>query len=120
MKFTKSLYNPWHHKILYHLRRGPLRWSELHRAVEPANDPALASYLKKLSRDGLIERRIVSLGPPAHIEYLLTDMGRGLADAGVGLNEWVRANQDQIFAQRQRSVAAHHAARTLRSVTIPN
>jgi DNA-binding HxlR family transcriptional regulator len=77
-----------HQQILVTLRRGPARWRDLHRAIRPKNDPTLAEYLHRLVRDKLIIRHMISAGPPARVEYSLSQLGREIADHAVVLLEW--------------------------------
>jgi DNA-binding HxlR family transcriptional regulator len=97
-------------KIVRALRRGALRFNEIDRAVHARYHPVLSDRLKKMARDGLIERRVIHLGPPAHVEYSLTPLGAGLAEAASPLVEWTEKNANQVEAARQ-----YHQALAARS-----
>ena len=75
-------------KILVHLRRGALRWRDLHALIRPTNDPQLAGYLHRLASAGLILRRMEHAGPPARVFYDLSSTGRELANHAMVLMEW--------------------------------
>jgi DNA-binding HxlR family transcriptional regulator len=97
-------------KIVAALRRGPLRFNEIDRAVNAPNHPTLSERLKKMVRDGLIERRVHKLGPPANVSYELTKLGADFAQPATALIEWTRRNANQIEAARQ-----YHQALAARS-----
>lgn len=88
-------------KIVRALQKKPLRFNEIDRAVKSPNHPALSDRLKKMQRDGLIERRVIRLGPPAHIEYTLTRLGADLAKPATALLGWVDNHAVEVDASRQ-------------------
>jgi DNA-binding HxlR family transcriptional regulator len=54
--------------ILYELRRGPQRYSDLRRAVKSATQKMLTQHLRELEQDGLVERRVFPQVPP-RVQY---------------------------------------------------
>lgn len=85
----------WGVLVLAALADGTLRWSELRRAVDGISEKMLASTLKTLERDGIVERVAHPVIPP-HVDYNLTDRGRDLMEAMSPLLLWVAANADDI------------------------
>jgi DNA-binding HxlR family transcriptional regulator len=71
------------------LQAGPLRFSEIAGAVPELSDRLLSQRLKELEAHGLVERQTAS-GPPAHVRYGLTPMGRELEPAVAELKAWGR------------------------------
>ena len=57
-------------------------------------------HLKKLMRDGIIERRVLTFGPPARTEYSLSVLGRDLSAPASAMLQWIERNTDQIQAAR--------------------
>jgi len=72
-----------------------LRWSELRRRAQGISEKMLAQTLRTLEQDGLVLRFARPVIPP-HVDYSLTDRGRGLVDLLTPLMEWIAANADDI------------------------
>ncbi len=66
---------------------GPLRFSDLARAVGGAPTDVLTKRLRDLERDGIVARR--ELDPPASaVAYELTELGRELDRPMLELGRW--------------------------------
>ncbi len=77
----------WSLLIVRELLLGPLRFSDLDRAVGGAPTDVLTKRLRDLERDGIIDRR--QLDPPASgVAYELTELGRGLERPILELARW--------------------------------
>jgi len=77
----------WALLIVRELLLGPLRFSDLARAVGGAPTDVLTRRLRDLERHGIVRRR--QLDPPASgIAYELTDLGRGLERPLLELGRW--------------------------------
>src|SRR5690349_727212 len=59
---------------------GPLRFTEVRRAVVGVTDRMLSQTLQRLEADGLVSRTQHSAIPP-RVDYDLTDLGRPIADS---------------------------------------
>lgn len=70
---------------------GPLRFSELERRVDGANQKMLIQQLKQLEADGIVLRTLFPQVPP-RVEYSLSDAGRALGPALGALMDWVSAH----------------------------
>jgi len=77
----------WKCVILWHLRQGPMRTSELRRAISRISEKMLIQQLRGLEQDGLVERTIHHEVPP-RVEYALTDHGRKLEPTLLALADW--------------------------------
>jgi DNA-binding HxlR family transcriptional regulator len=64
----------WKMPILWWLREGPKRFSELKKILTFATAKMLTSQLRELEKDGFIHRKIYAEIPP-HTEYTLTEKG---------------------------------------------
>ncbi|MGN1282106.1 MAG: winged helix-turn-helix transcriptional regulator [Succinivibrio sp.] len=60
--------------IIFHLKSGTLRYSQIKRKFSRITDKMLASQLKELECDGLISKKIYAVIPPK-TEYSLTKRG---------------------------------------------
>ena len=77
----------WSLLIVRELLLGPLRFSDLARAVGGAPTDILTRRLRDLEEDGVVRR--VELGPPAGTTaYELTELGRELEEALIALGRW--------------------------------
>ena len=66
---------------------GPMRFSELRRAVPAATPKMLTQPLRELEADGLVHREIFPVIPP-HVEYSLTEFGRSIRPVLESMYEW--------------------------------
>src|SRR5262245_7232505 len=71
----------WKPRILWLLRSGAWRFSELHREIPQASEKMLAQHLKSLEAEGIISRREFLDGAVAATEYSYTEYGRTLIPA---------------------------------------
>jgi DNA-binding HxlR family transcriptional regulator len=77
----------WSLLIVRELLLGPLRFSDLDRAVGGAPTDVLTKRLRDLESDGIVSRR--ELDPPASgVAYELTELGRGLERPLFELARW--------------------------------
>jgi len=73
--------------IVRELSLGPLRFSDLDRAVGGAPTDVLTKRLRDLEADGIVERREIAQPAPAAV-YELTEFGRGLERPMLELARW--------------------------------
>lgn len=67
----------WKPLILHHLRVETLRFNELRRRIPSVTQRMLTQHLRELERDEVVSRTVRGVVPP-HVEYALTEKGRGL------------------------------------------
>lgn len=84
----------WSVLVLYALRGGRRRYSELHREVGGISQKMLTQTLRELERDGLVARTLHPVVPP-RTEYELTALGHSLEDIVHRMGRWA---QDHIGA----------------------
>ncbi|TQS42407.1 winged helix-turn-helix transcriptional regulator [Cryptosporangium phraense] len=87
----------WSIGILVEAANGPVRFTELERAVEGISRRMLTLTLRNLERDGLLTRTVYPTVPPK-VEYTATEMARELYGTLVQLTSW---------AERHRTAIAH-------------
>lgn len=80
---------------------GPLRFSELRKAVDGISQKMLTTTLRGLERDGFCTRKVFATVPP-RVEYELTDLGRDLLVPVKALGDWAVANRQHVDAARRR------------------
>ena len=64
----------WKALVMYHLRKGPLRTSEIRRHIPKITQKMLTQQLRELESDGLVMRRVYDNIPPK-VDYSLTPLG---------------------------------------------
>lgn len=67
----------WKPVILWHLKDGVKRFSELKRAIPGITQRMLSQQLRELESDGVLLRKVYAQVPPK-VEYTLTEFGRTL------------------------------------------
>jgi len=67
----------WKPHVIWYLRDGPRRFSELRRDANGISAKVLSARLVELERMGVISRHVMPTSPPT-VEYALTDLGREL------------------------------------------
>lgn len=77
----------WKSIILYYLMSGPMRYSELKRAIPAITEKMLAQHLKQLREDNLINRKLEQEMPPITI-YSLTQSGEHLGPVLMAMADW--------------------------------
>ena len=89
----------WAIGILLEATRGPVRFTELERAVNGISRRMLTLTLRNLERDGLLERTIYPTVPP-RVEYEATPMAKELYQSLSGLLGWAEQHREDIAAAR--------------------
>ncbi len=77
----------WAALVLWHLRDGTLRYSELRRRLSGVSHKMLAQRLRELEADGLVHRTVYPVVPPK-TEYALTEEGKRLIPALLAMQQW--------------------------------
>ncbi len=102
----------WSVLILAALKDGPQRFNSLRRRLEGITQKALTQTLRRLERNGIIERRVLTASPVA-VEYEITALGRTLRQPFLALYTWTVDHLHEVEqAQRafdQRASDGHAA-----------
>ncbi|MEU1986100.1 helix-turn-helix domain-containing protein [Nocardia sp. NPDC019395] len=80
---------------------GQLRFNELRRAIPVVTQKSLTAALRRLERNGMIERIVTSTRPVA-VEYCLTPLGKSLQDLIDALLSWATGTLPDIERARAR------------------
>ncbi len=78
----------WKALILYHLKDGERRYTELKNEMDFITDMSLSLYLKQLRDDGLVSRKVYGKKPPLKVIYSLTDFGKTLIPLLEAIDNW--------------------------------
>lgn len=100
-KVLDLLVDKWAALILGVLGKGTTRFMELHRRVTGISQKMLTQTLRRLERDGFVQRTIYAEVPP-RVEYSLTPLGRSLRELMVPIREWAISNLDEIVTSQQQ------------------
>ncbi|RYJ36662.1 HxlR family transcriptional regulator [Flavobacterium anhuiense] len=76
-RLLKMLSGKWKAEIFRLAVEAPLRFNNLLRQIQGSNKQSLATALKELEEEGLLEKITIKL-KPLHIEYNLTEKGKAL------------------------------------------
>ena len=90
----------WASLIIGLLENGPLRFSDLKRAIGGITQKMLTQTLRNLERDGLVKRTVYAEVPP-RVEYELTDLGATLIGPLDVLRSWAQQNIARVTAAQQ-------------------
>jgi DNA-binding HxlR family transcriptional regulator len=84
----EQIANKWSILILTVLCSRPSRFNEIMRRLEGITHKALADALKRLERNGLIRREVLTTTTPVGVEYTITSLGRSLQQPFEALYSW--------------------------------
>jgi DNA-binding HxlR family transcriptional regulator len=90
----------WKPLILYHVRGGPTRFSELKRRVAGISEKVLIQQLRDLVGMTVLVRRDHKCVPPV-VDYELTPFGETLVEALVPLCDWGNDNRVKVLEMLQ-------------------
>ena len=82
--------------------KGTLRFNELLRNTPNVSQKMLATALKKLEADKLVNRKLYPEIPPK-VEYSLTSLGKSLMSPLDGIIQWALEHSDEILEHRQKT-----------------
>jgi DNA-binding HxlR family transcriptional regulator len=77
----------WKPLILFFLKTGPKRFSDLRRSVPDVTQKMLTDRLRELEKDGIVHRKIYPQVPP-RVEYSLTPYGKTLSRVLEAMCAW--------------------------------
>lgn len=97
----RHLTDKWSFAILRILAAGPMRFGALRRCMRGITQKSLTQCLRRLERNGLIERRITQMSPIA-VEYSLSELGSSFSGIVSIWEHWLSLNADAIECARRR------------------
>ncbi len=75
----------------------PTRFNEIKRQLEGVTQRALTQTLRRLERNGLIQRRVLETSPLG-VEYSLTRLGESFREPFTRLHNWTVEHSNQVLA----------------------
>lgn len=90
----------WSLSVLSELCERPCRFNELRRAIPQVTQKSLTATLRRLERNGVVEREVVSTRPVA-VEYRITPFGKTLRPPVDVLLAWVSKSMPVITRARE-------------------
>ncbi len=87
--------NKWSVLILTVICGEPSRFNAIKRRLDGITHKALTEALRRLERNGLVSRRVITSSPIA-VEYSLTLLGRSLQEPFAALYGWAADHQSDI------------------------
>ncbi|MFB8765860.1 winged helix-turn-helix transcriptional regulator [Nocardiopsis alba] len=91
----------WSLQVLNELCERPSRFNELRRAIPEVTQKSLTATLRRLERNGIVERTVTSTRPVA-VEYDITPLGKTLREPIDALLDWAHENMADIERARAR------------------
>lgn len=91
----------WSLLILDKLCEQPRRFNGLRREIPAISQKSLTAALRRLERNGMIERVIVGTRPLA-VEYRIASLGETLQDLIDALLQWTTAHMAEVSRARDR------------------
>jgi DNA-binding HxlR family transcriptional regulator len=86
----------WSVVVIFALGERPHRYSELRERIGGISKKMLTQTLRKLERNGLVERRRIASSPPG-VEYRLTELGATLREPVQTLSRWAEQHADALL-----------------------
>ncbi|GHE50395.1 HxlR family transcriptional regulator [Streptomyces cellulosae] len=90
----------WSLNVLNELCERPCRFNDLRRAVPAVTQKSLTATLRRLERNGIVEREVVSSRPVA-VEYRITPLGKTMRRPVDVLLEWATVHMPEIEQARR-------------------
>lgn len=89
----------WSLLIFAHLHFGRHRFSELLGALPDISQRMLTQTLRKLEREGFVNRMVTPTIPP-RVDYELTDLGRSIIEPLTALSDWAIKHRSEVETAR--------------------
>jgi DNA-binding HxlR family transcriptional regulator len=91
----------WSLQVLDALCERPLRFNDLRRAIPVVTQKSLTATLRRLERNGMVERIVTSTRPVA-VEYRVSTLGKSLQDLIDALLHWTTCTLPDVERARAR------------------
>lgn len=94
-----QLLDTWSVAVLELLCEHPARFNELRRGIPPITQKSLAATLRRLERNGIVERTVLSTRPVA-VQYRITPLGKTLRAPVDALLGWIGSHSADVARAR--------------------
>ncbi|MFF8567323.1 winged helix-turn-helix transcriptional regulator [Streptomyces albidoflavus] len=95
-----QILDKWSLAVLNELCERPCRFNELRRAIPQVTQKSLTATLRRLERNGVIEREVLSTRPVA-VSYRITGLGKTLREPIDVLLAWTSQHMPAIERARE-------------------
>ncbi|WP_104092540.1 helix-turn-helix domain-containing protein [Arthrobacter sp. GMC3] len=102
----------WSVLVIVELATGTRRFRELQRAIDGISQRMLTLTVRRLERDGLVNRTVFPT-VPAQVTYELTSLGSSLTQLVKQLADWSLAHRD-VIAESRTNYDASNPENTIR------
>ena len=99
--FFETLADKWVLLIMNGLEQEPKHFNLLKKNIEGISPKVLSQKLKKLERDGFIQRKVIETST-LRVEYSLTEFGLDFARTAYQMKEWAESNIEHVLQAQQR------------------
>lgn len=100
-RLLDDVFDKWSLLVLATLCEGPRRFHELQKGLPGVTAKSLTACLRRLQRNGLIDRILMSEQPVA-VRYEITPLGRSLKEPVRLMLGWTESNVEAVKAARLR------------------
>lgn len=100
-ELLEQVLDTWSFQVLEELCERPCRFNELRRAIPAVTAKSLTATLRRLERNGVVERRVVGTRPVA-VEYRISPLGKTLREPVDALLAWTTRHMPEVEAARDR------------------
>jgi DNA-binding HxlR family transcriptional regulator len=100
-EFLDQVLDKWSLQVMDVLCEKPLRFNELRRAIPTVGQKSLTATLRRLERNGMVERVVLATRPVA-VEYRIAPLGRNIQDLVDALLRWTTINMPDVEKARER------------------
>lgn len=90
----------WTLPIMYSLKDGAQRYSEINALLPGITQKVLTETLRKMERNGLVERTVYPSVPP-RVEYKLSELGTSLLGIIASLLDWTKMHFHHVYAAQE-------------------
>ena len=98
-ELLSQVLDKWSLSILNELCQAPCRFNELRRAIPEVTQKSLTTTLRRLERNGIIERNVLATRPVA-VEYRMTPLGKSARVPVDALLTWASHYLEEIEQAR--------------------
>ncbi|MBB6121641.1 DNA-binding HxlR family transcriptional regulator [Nocardiopsis algeriensis] len=96
----------WSLLVLDKLCERPRRFNELRRAIPTVSQKSLTASLRRLERNGMVDRLVITTRPVA-VEYRISALGKTLQDLIDALLTWATVNMPEVERARESFDTEH-------------
>ncbi|WP_120006629.1 winged helix-turn-helix transcriptional regulator [Nesterenkonia muleiensis] len=99
----------WSLLVLDKLCESPRRFNELRRVIPAVSQKSLTATLRRLERNGMVDRLVISTRPVA-VEYRISQLGSTLQELIDALFGWATVHMPQVNRAREAFDDVHDAS----------